>query len=391
MSFVSKKEIKPRSLTFRKKVSVIPLLVSGQGVFLFEHTDVKTPCALYFSGDSDFRLSVYFSQKGVRVIQHSPEGDKDLVDPQNTKGLVTTPGAYYWFSLDAQNQNLQAGIGEARTETVIYRYQFSPSKETKQGLDSLIKINADSVTRPLRLLRDPITRNVPLSVRGTDQLTMTDIAKGSYMPSANLDAINQKLYGCISGANFILDDKDFPEFSQAIEYSIATPGCWCHEKLIEKSSDFGGPLETYLRITLNENNGESPGVPYVMEIWPVGHYSPIHDHAGANAVIRVLNGGIHVTLFNFLGGDSFGEANFSKGDITWISPTLNQVHQLKNLDSNKDTCITIQCYMYDQEDTLHYEYFDYLDRDGNFQKFEPDSDMDFLKFKETMRTEWLNR
>jgi len=130
---------------------------------------------------------------------------------------------------------------------------------------------------------------------------------------------------------FVLDTPDFPDFTQAIEYSIRTPGKWCYQKLLDKSREFNpdkpNPLETYLRITLGQNNGESPGIPYVMEIWPVGHYSPIHSHANANAIIRVLNGEIHVNLYPFLCGDSdgvapFGFGSFKKGDITWITPYI---------------------------------------------------------------------
>ena len=145
-----------------------------------------------------------------------------------------------------------------------------------------------------------------------------------------------------------------------------------------------------MRITLGENNGESPGIPYVMEIWPVGHYSPIHNHAGASAIIRVLHGSIHVKLFPFLSGDQlepFGEADFKQDEITWISPSLNQIHQLKNTGTS--TCITIQCYMYKQNNTSHYDYFDYLDADGKTQQYEPDSDMEFLAFKALMRKEYL--
>ena len=207
-----------------------------------------------------------------------------------------------------------------------------------------------------------------------------------------------KLYDCISGKNFIIDTPDFPNFTKAIEYSIATPGKWCYKCLKKKATEFDKDKpnfkETYLRITLGENNGESPGVPYVMEIWPVGHYSPIHNHGGSNAIIRVLNGSINVSLFPFLSGDyvePFAVANFEKEDITWISPTLNQVHQLKNLETNKDTCITIQCYMYETDDSKHYDYFDYLDTIGTQHPFEPNSDMDFIEFKKIIKEEWEER
>ena len=130
-----------------------------------------------------------------------------------------------------------------------------------------------------------------------------------------------------------------------------------------------------------------------MEIWPPQHYSPIHNHGDANAVIRVLHGSINVSLFPYLSQDNvnpFGVVNFEKEDITWISPTLNQVHQLKNID-NVNTCVTIQCYMYEGDNDTHYDYFDYIDGDGKKQQYEPDSDMDFVKFKELMKEEWENK
>jgi predicted metal-dependent enzyme (double-stranded beta helix superfamily) len=237
---------------------------------------------------------------------------------------------------------------------------------------------------------------VPLLVKDTEHLTMDLIASGNHLPKTNLSIVAQKLYDCISGKKFLLDSPEFPEFSKAIEHSIKTPGKWCYERLKQKATEFDkdkpNEKETYLRITLGENNGESPGIPYVMEIWPVGHYSPIHNHAGASAIIRVLRGSIHVSLFPFLSGDEvepFAKADFKQGDITWISPALNQVHQLHNLDSNKDTCITIQCYMYKNDNTSHYDYFDYVDADGKTQQYEPDSDMEFLAFKALMRKEYL--
>jgi len=213
----------------------------------------------------------------------------------------------------------------------------------------------------------------------------------------------QKLYDCIAGSNFILDTDDFPDFSKAIEQSILNPNGWCYRQLLKKANEFNSDInlnekpkvvlsnETYLRITLGQNNGESPGIPYVMEIWPIGHFSPIHNHAGAEAIIRVLHGNINVSLYPFLCNQDikFGEANFTKDDITWISPTLNQTHKLMNKDNN-NVCITIQCYMYNNEDEVHYDYFDYLDSNNNIKQYEPDSDMDFVDFKNLMMKEWTN-
>lgn len=380
--------------------SKIKLLVHGQGIFFFRNTDNTCPCILYlYNKDCSDGLKIEFTTKMVAVYRISD--NKCLLDKNNKRGLSELKGAYYWFNIDSQNQNLYAGIGEARLDNIIYTYKFSHND--KQFLESIVDLRVSSESKFVKLLRllgDPVNAIIPLKVKDMDDLTMDDIANSRYMPKANLSTISQKLYNCIAGKRFILDDDNFPDFSKAIEYSIATPNMWCNKTLKKKSTEFSKDkpniLETYLRITLGDNNGESPGIPYVMEIWPVGHYSPIHNHSEANAIIRVLHGKINVSLYPFLCGEKdgvqpFSNASFCKDEITWISPTLNQTHKLLNEKTNKDTCITIQCYMYDNENSKHYDYFDYLDEHGNIMQYEPDSDMDFVSFKNKMRDEWMNR
>lgn len=395
----------PKSKLLINISSSINLIVHGQGVFIFDNSDNTKECSFtFYNKDKTDGLVVNFKTQSITVNRVGVL--EPLLDKNNKDGLSTLHGAFYWFSLDSQNQQLYAGVGEARIETVAYQYKYIKDagwEQNKAFLESLVTIEVSKNSKSLnqlRLLRDPITLNIPLVVRNTHELTIDDIAKGTYLPKANLSLTSQKLYDCIAGKNFVLNTPDFPDFIEAIEYSIATPKMWCNKKLLEKATEFNkdkpNVLETYLRITLGQNNGESPGIPYVVEIWPVGHFSPIHSHSKADAIIRVLNGDIHVKLFPFLCAEKdgimpFAEKDFSTGEITWISRTLNQIHQLKNLETNKKTCITIQCYMYEKDDTTHYDYFDYLDDDGNVQQYEPDSDMDFVEFKKTMKQEWDNR
>ena len=394
MTYTNKNLLNPKSLTFNKVVSIINLIVHGQGIFVFDIKDITKKCVFKIhNSDKTNGLKVILTPTSVEVIK-KPE-NQPLIDIKS-KGLLNKKDVYYWISIDSQNRQLYAGIGEARMENVIYRHQFEMTEENKKFLENLshITISNKSAINPIRLIRDPVTMNVPMRIKNTDDLTMTDIASNSYLPTAYLSPTSKKLYDCIAGKNFQLN-KESADFANAIEYSIATPGLWCYEKLKAKSREFNpdkpNELETYLRITLGQNNGESPGIPYVMEIWPPHHYSPIHNHGGSSAVIRVLHGKINVCLYPFLCEDEgikpFGEEVFETNEITWISPTLNQVHKLENKD-NHTTCITIQCYMYENEDVKHYDYFDYLDADGNKQQYEPDSDMDFIIFKQTIIEEW---
>jgi hypothetical protein len=377
-------------------MELIPFQIKGQITIIFTCADITEDCILYLHDILHEKgLKIVISMKNVEI--YNINTNEKYIDINNNSGLLGLYGVYYWLSVDAQNQFIRIGIGEPRLETCIYKYKYD--KEYKSFLENIVHISKNDKIKLLKILRDPITNNIALTVKNTDELTMNDIAKGTYMPKANLSLICQKLYDCISGNKFVLDDNDFPDFSKAIEYSIVTPGLWCNTTLENKSREFNKDkpniLETYLRITLGNNNGESPGIPYVMEIWPKGHYSPIHNHANGNAIIRVLSGNIHVKLFAFLCTDKdgispFAEKDFYKDDITWISPSLNQTHQLVNLDTNNSTCITIQCYMYDENNNAHYDYFDYIDDDGNKQQYEPDSDMDFISFKELIKNEWIN-
>jgi hypothetical protein len=403
-------------MTFPKRVHRIPrsvivqsdtprLLVAGQGVFLFRQTDLKTPCIFYlYTTDAADGFRVKWTTSAVNVTRISTE--ELLEDPNNKTGLTLHQGAYYWFSLDAQHQTLRAGVGEARLETQIFEYEFpwttdDERKANKKFFESIQSIQiSDEATAlfPLRLIRDPVTTAIPAIVKGMAELSMEDISHSTYLPDGMLSSSAQQLYHCIAGKTFTLDTEDFPEFSQAIENSIRNPWGWCYKRLQEKSREFNKDKpnleETYLRITLGQNSGESPGIPYVMEIWPVGHYSPVHNHSAAHAIIRVLHGEIQVSQFPYLCADGvppFAVTPFHKDQITWISPTLNQTHQLLNRPENATACVTIQCYLYDDKDTSHYDYFDYVDANGAIQQYEPDSDMDFHDFKERMKLEWENR
>jgi hypothetical protein len=402
MTFTSEKGKKAKALRLKSDQSAIQLPVHGQGVFLFRHTVINQTCIFYlYTQDQSDGFRVELTSNAVIVYRIST--NQPYIDPKNTSGLDTHQGAYYWFSLDAQHQAFLCGVGEARAETVIYgvTLEFSSDDERKankafmEGIQS-IQVALDSNVEPIKILRDPITGKMPAIVKPINELTMDQIAAGTYLPKSALPLAAQQLHDCIACKQFTLDTDDFPDFVQAIERSIKSG--WCYKRLQEKSHEFSKDKpnldETYLRITLGQNNGESPGIPYVMEIWPVGHYSPVHNHSEAHAIIRVLNGEINVSQFAYLcpsGIEPFAVTNFHKDEITWISPTLNQTHQLRNLPENAATCITIQCYLYDQKDSGHYDYFDYVDADGKIQQYEPDSDMDFVDFKKLMREEWESR
>ena len=394
MPFSSSQSIKKKTTLFSSTEN--SLIVHGQGIFVFK-CPYEGMCSVKFYNQTKSEyIQVQFSPLNIFAIQYFQQKHKTLIDPNNKKGLLNIKGSYYWISLDSQNMTLYAGIGEPRMDNRLFTYKWNSDLVIKHNfLETLVTVSWNHPVCEIYLLRDPITTSIPMKVCNTDECTLDQIDKmDEYLPHTHLHPIGQQLYGCISGKQFKLDTNDFPEFSQAIEHSIKTPGLWCYETLKQKATEFNKDkpniYETYLRITLGENNGESPGVPYVLEIWPPQHYSPIHNHGGSHAIIRVLHGSIKVHLYPFLAHSEdelqpFASLDFHKDDITWITPNLNQIHRLQN--EQNETCITIQSYIYDQDNTEHYDYFDYIS-ERKIQQFEPTSDMRFSDFKSLMKQEW---
>ena len=243
--------------------------------------------------------------------------------------------------------------------------------------------------------RCPLVKNWPPFVIDSSQLTLFYIDSNQYTFSASLPRACRELYENIAlSKNVDLDWPSVPgkpKLTDAIRYSIITPGKILYEKLKEKSDEFGDdPHMCYLRVTLGLTRGDSPGVPYVLEIWPSGNYSPKHNHGNAHAVIRVMHGSLNVKIFNKpLCRDTkpLKVITISKGDVTWISPNWYQTHQLIN-DVSGDYCATIQCYKYGDDDDTQWPYFDYFDEKQTISEFLPNSDFEYTKLREDLLNEY---
>ena len=235
----------------------------------------------------------------------------------------------------------------------------------------------------------PLTYNWSPFVLDSSKATLPELANNRFVLSATLPETCQELFANVASPDVALDwPYSIPRLSDAINYSISTEGKILNEKLWEKSQDHG---MSYLRVTLGPNRGSSPGIPYVLEIWPAKSESAIHNHGNAYAVIKVLHGAIKVTIYNktWKSEDSQQElTSFTakQGDVTWISPNWFQTHKLTNESSNM-YCATIQCYKYGCEEDLMWPYFDYLDG-KTVKEFLPDSDFDYTKLREDLLEEY---
>ena len=49
---------------------------------------------------------------------------------------------------------------------------------------------------------------------------------------------------------------------------------------------------------MGTGRGDSPGNAYVLEIWPPGASSPIHNHGAVCGLVKILHGTIQNSVFN---------------------------------------------------------------------------------------------
>lgn len=240
----------------------------------------------------------------------------------------------------------------------------------------------------------PLITNYPPIVKDSSKVTLFDLDRGQYMFSSSLPSACQELYFNIKDLNLEFPENPIMKLSDAIRYSIETKGMTLYKKLQEKDPKFG-----YVRVTLGPESRTAPGIPYVLEIWPKGRGSPVHNHGGASAIIKVLFGRITVQIYNKLigsenmnsEGDSLLKFDLKDNQVTWIDSNWYQTHKLHN--NTDDFCATVQCYRYDMADSIQWPNFDYVayvpeEDKYELQEFYPDSDFTFIHLRSLVLKEY---
>ena len=309
-----------------------------------------------------------------------PDQSKEIVikDVDDIKGLVVLESSRLRERLKMTSSPL--GVNEKITANLWSSIPRAERSELAARVD---------VEKKVSFYPHPLTYNWSPFVLDSSKATLPELANNRYVPSASLPQTCQELYANIASLDVALDwPYSIPRLSDAINYSINTEGKILYEKL-KKKQDQG--MSEYLRVTLGPKRGSSPGVPYVLEIWPVNSKSGIHNHGNAYGVIKIIHGEIKVTIYNKTWNSEDKQQvlrsfTAKQGDVTWISPNWFQTHKLTNESSNM-YCATIQCYKYGCEEELMWPYFDYLDG-KTVKEFLPDSDFDYKKLREDLLEEY---
>ena len=277
----------------------------------------------------------------------------------------------------SENNFIKFGYGETLETNIIAHYTF----DHKEGFKSISidNIAIDSKVEVVEsiCLNDPFVKDFePLIFPDKESVPIKELNKNYKTKEDHPEFL--QLYEKI---NKVYITKIV---SDAIEYSIETQGCALNKKLIEKSGGFGDSKTTYIRVPLGPNFGNQPGQPYVLEIWPKGHYSPIHNHGNAVALIKLLCGKLKTEWFNPLAEENSKNPKVIKtgfinaGNIAWMTPFNYQTHKLTN--EGNSVAISIQAYAHTDSNTgkVYSETFNYIKSgDPELHHFYPNEDFSY--------------
>lgn len=124
------------------------------------------------------------------------------------------------------------------------------------------------------------------------------------------------------------DDVDVAHLEQLMEDYVSNSSEW-------QKYAFADFSRGYTRNLVDEGNGKSN---LLVLVWTPGKGSPIHDHANAHCLMKVLKGTLCETRYRYPANVGEGpqvikETVFKAGQVTYMSDELG-LHRISNLDPN---------------------------------------------------------
>jgi cysteine dioxygenase len=98
---------------------------------------------------------------------------------------------------------------------------------------------------------------------------------------------------------------------------------------------------TYVRTRVIRNSH----VEMLVLCWRPGHYTSIHDHNGSYSSIRVIEGEMHETLYDYDGERGLcetGSRAWSPGHVAFAD--IPDIHRIGNRENCENSLVTLHCY-----------------------------------------------
>lgn len=335
-------------------------------------------------GNENVRHKLTFKDKDVKLKGESAKYKrKEENKAEVSLTHFNASESYLWISIDGYLEDpknniykfIKVGYGYAMEKNLLFSF-YPQDNKTKAFISSIDYIDIDkkvaisqsnSYVNFIPFYRD----QKPTLV---ESASMQMLSSGYILPS-DLPPVGQRLFNTIR--NMSLDS----ELVDAINFSLDNEGCLLHTKLVSKTGFVSkNSKSSYIRVSLNTRTFSAPGLPLVLEIWPKGHSSPVHNHGDCVAVIKLLSGSLTSDFYNPLSSQSFikpvkiNSYQLHASNFTWMTPDYYQTHLLYN-HRNDTAAITIQSYSHLEDAESHDEKFNYIVPESpELKHFYPGSD-----------------
>jgi len=160
----------------------------------------------------------------------------------------------------------------------------------------------------------------------------TSISKDSF--HRLVDGLS-KILGPSSGLT--CEDVDVSHLRQLMEDYVSKESEW-------QKYAFADLSRGYTRNLVDEGNGKSN---LLILVWTPGKGSPVHDHADAHCLMKVLKGSLKETLYEHpqtpgSGPQIVKETTFKENQVTYMADTLG-LHKISNPDP-KSLAVSLHLY-----------------------------------------------
>jgi hypothetical protein len=142
---------------------------------------------------------------------------------------------------------------------------------------------------------------------------------------------------------------------EAIRASLNSSDGALRKLLVTKAARAGvsDPKSTYIRVDCFGKRIQSP---CLLEIWPGGHHSPIHEHASSTGLMKGVFGRVDIMLYEGLSANPKQVAllAMTPEHCSWMSPDHYQAHKVYCPMSEHDFAATFHLYTETQSDVFKY-------------------------------------
>jgi len=311
----------------------------------------------------------------------------------------------FWININYKKRHVSVGHGEPSGQTkageVVLEEKYAEKLKELSDLHVYSNKSSIEITNKCHCCLSQLGPEQPAKL-GENFPMLDNLHESSVLHVGSAPAEIQEMYETIKSITLdtTINGKPWSLLGYAIHLSATNEDGLLYKLLQEKRKRKGkdglAPMEQmYLRIQMKDGKGDSPGGRYVLEIWAPGHGSIPHRHAECYGVIKVLQGALQVYNFSTLSENSqvmrtTNVATVNQGQTVWLSPLQFQTHSIYNTDPF--TTITLQCYSFPLNASMHTETFHYLDEnDRKIKEFEPKSDISWTDFKENLFKEYNDR